>query len=188
MMRLLLLSFFLISARLLAQDSVFFDLKSAMENPLAVKELKLKKMHLHAFPSDQLSQMVNLKSLTLKQCEIKSLPSDLSFLSELEYLNLSANQIAEIPSSISVLVNLKFLDLSSNEIKQLPSSIYSLMKMEVLVLYANSLEDLSPRLAEMKKLNLLDVRGNQLKLISKKELKTWLGPDVKLKKSSGCNC
>lgn len=188
MMRLLILSFLLISARLMAQDSVFFDLKSALENPLAVKELKLKKVHLPAFPSDQLSQMVNLKSLTIKQCELKSLPSDLSFLIGLEYLDLSANQITEIPSSIGEMVYLKFLDLSSNEIKQLPSSIYSLKNIETLVLYANSLEDLSPKLAELKKLKLLDVRGNQLKLLSKKELKTWLGAEVKLKKSSGCNC
>lgn len=188
MMRLLLLSFFLISARLLAQDSVFFDLKSAMENPLAVKELKLKKVRLVAFPRDEVAQMANLKSLTLKQCELKSLPSDLSFISELEYLDLSANQITELPSSIGELVNLKFLDLSSNEIKQLPNAIYGLKNMETLVLYANSLEDLSPRLADMKKLNLLDIRGNQLKMISKKELKTWLSPEVKLKKSSGCNC
>jgi Leucine rich repeat len=64
-----------------------------------------------------------IKSLTLKNCSLESLPEEFSMLSELTELNLSGNALTALPHSFVDLKKLKRLNLDSNSFEKFPDLI-----------------------------------------------------------------
>jgi Leucine-rich repeat (LRR) protein len=64
-----------------------------------------------------------LKSLTIKDCGLKSLPEEISMLWQLTEMNLSGNNLSKIPFSFIDLRNLRRLNLDGNQFSVFPDNI-----------------------------------------------------------------
>jgi leucine-rich repeat protein SHOC2 len=64
-----------------------------------------------------------VKSLTIKNCGLLTLPEEISILSELNELNLSGNELKSLPFSIVELKKLKRMNLDQNNISVFPDHI-----------------------------------------------------------------
>ena len=76
------------------------------------------------FPNS-LSNLENLMSLLLKECDkIEHVPS-LAKLTALRRLDLVQTTISEVPNGLEMLVNLRYLDLYSPNLKMLPVETFA---------------------------------------------------------------
>jgi Leucine-rich repeat (LRR) protein len=64
-----------------------------------------------------------VKSLTIKNCGLTTLPEEISIFSELTELNLSGNKLQSLPSSLRDLTKLKRLNLDKNDFSIFPDHI-----------------------------------------------------------------
>nr|NGX50015.1 hypothetical protein [Candidatus Anoxychlamydiales bacterium] len=94
-----------------------------------------------------------LKQLNLENFGLKSLPSFLRKLTNLETLKLKNNEIEKLPDWIGDFQELEGLDLSDNNISVLPDSISKLKKLNVINLSENKFEKEPDILEEMRKDN-----------------------------------
>ena len=85
----------------------------------------------------------NLRSLSLKNKKIKSLPSAISNLTELEILDISDNLLEDLPDALSQLTKLRKLNLNNNQFQKLPECIYKLDNLESLYIKLNHLTETS---------------------------------------------
>ncbi len=104
----------------------------------------------------------NLKSLTIQNCALSSVHSDLGKLSKLEELNLSYNKISALPSSVYGLKNLESVDLSGNKLASLTSSAKYWTKVTELDLSNNAFSTFPSVIGYMKALEKLDVSHNKI--------------------------
>lgn len=71
-----------------------------------------------------LGQVVSpLKFLTIKGCNLKSIPEEISMLETVKEMNLSENSLEELPHGFLELKNLKRLNLDSNHFSRFPDHI-----------------------------------------------------------------
>lgn len=70
-----------------------------------------------------------LRSLTIKDCQFKTLPEEISMLTELEELNLSGNKLESLPVGFKALTKLRRLNLDGNCFKTFPDFIKTLPKL-----------------------------------------------------------
>ncbi|MCI5058353.1 MAG: leucine-rich repeat domain-containing protein [Flavobacteriales bacterium] len=75
---------------------------------------------LKTFPSD-LSKIDQLQYLQFWGCELKKVPDCFSTLPDLEEINLENNQITDIPSGFQNLDGLKVIRMKKNKVKSIPS-------------------------------------------------------------------
>lgn len=105
----------------------------------------------------------NLESLTIQNCGISIVHSDIGELENLEHLNLSYNKIEKLPTSVKGLKNLKTVDLSGNKLPYLPTNAKYWKKVTSLDLSDNSLKQICVgSLPYMTALEELDLSYNQL--------------------------
>jgi Ran GTPase-activating protein (RanGAP) involved in mRNA processing and transport len=105
----------------------------------------------------------NLTSLTLQNCGLTSVHSDIGKLTKLETLNLSCNKIAKLPSSVSGLKNLKTVDVSYNKLTALPTAAKAWTKATSLDLSNNAMTQIpTGSLPYMKALTSLDLSNNKI--------------------------
>ncbi|RKI75235.1 hypothetical protein D7X55_00400 [Corallococcus sp. AB049A] len=100
-----------------------------------------------------------VKSLTLEDKGLTSLPEELFLFRKLEKLNLRSNELRVLPEELGQLTELRELDLRSNGLLELPESIGELKKLRVLDLEANCLWRLPESLAgcvELRRVNLIN--------------------------------
>ncbi|KAG8369751.1 hypothetical protein BUALT_Bualt14G0046300 [Buddleja alternifolia] len=145
----------------------------------------------HPF-SDLFNCTSSSRVLSLYQCELEEIPTEIENLIHLRYLDLSGNKfqrhipqticklynlqslylsgcwLKEIPREIGNLIALRHLDLSWNSyIKELPETIYNLHELRTLNLYHCSSLELLPegidRLANLR--HILNDEANELKRI-----------------------
>ncbi|CAO3638699.1 unnamed protein product [Mucor fragilis] len=83
-----------------------------------------------------------LSSLLLQNNNLKTIPSELWRLVNLQELNLGCNQLEILPKEIGLLTNLQELFLHSNQLVDIPSQIGHLQQLQVLDLTDNRLESL----------------------------------------------
>lgn len=96
--------------------SAIFKLKN-LEN------LKIIETPLNSFNLPLGHSLAPIKSLTIKDCGLKSLPEEFPILSQLYEINLSGNKLTKLPASFIDLLKLKRLNLDSNEFSVFPDSI-----------------------------------------------------------------
>jgi Leucine-rich repeat (LRR) protein len=95
------------------------------------KSLSLKQSDLTSLPSEVIA-IKGLTSLVLDENELVTLPDHIAQMKDLATLSVKSNRLASLPDSLSALVNLKELNLSENQLAQLP--IGSMMQMRKLSL------------------------------------------------------
>ena len=72
---------------------------------------------------DKLSSLTNLKYLNLDACELKSVPTSIINLKQLECLILSLNYLSSLPDNIAEMTSLKEIDLTNNCFTEIPKQI-----------------------------------------------------------------
>lgn len=111
-----------------------------------------------------ISWLPNLESLTVQNCGLKSVHSDLGKLTKLKTLNLSYNKISSL--SNAAVTNLKLLenvDLSGNKLTALPTGAKNWTKAKKLDLSGNAMTQIpTGSIPYMKALTTLNLANNAL--------------------------
>jgi Leucine-rich repeat (LRR) protein len=107
---------------------------------------------------------VNLRTLSLQDNSIASLPSTLCSCTDLRELNLQNNKLEILPEHIGYLYALKRLHLSKNKLVTLPTSINELIHLEMLDVSKNKLQNI-PSLSNMRSLTILTVMENNIETL-----------------------
>jgi len=121
-----------------------------------------------------------LKQLLANNNNLKTLPSSIGELKQLEVLELKFNSLESLPIEISNCENLKFIYLNRNILKTLPEEMSQLSRLKELYLAeAGPLLEIPETFCDMRYLELLQVnqqivvptcmlvlKANRLKIIS----------------------
>ena len=116
--------------------------------------------------SDGLGNLVNLKTLGLRDCGLIDRPGwgikELSLLQNLEWLDMAENGYASVPEEIFELYQLKNLDLSQNQIRMdsFPADKGFPWRLENLGLSYNAIDKLPEQIGSLKRLRNLDLAYN----------------------------
>ncbi|XP_006837751.1 PREDICTED: leucine-rich repeat-containing protein 63 [Chrysochloris asiatica] len=105
-------------------------------------------------------QIYGRNALNFKGFFILDCPDLTPLAFQLIYLNLSFNDIRTFPSQVFCLKNLQILKLRNNPIKEIPSDIENLKYLQVLIMAFNLLTSLPPGLFNLPYLEELDVSYN----------------------------
>jgi Leucine-rich repeat (LRR) protein len=110
--------------------------------------------------------LLNLQHKNVKYLRILgnviNLPSEIAYLTSLEYLDLSYNKLKTLPIEVCNLTNLQTLRLSGNELDSLPDEICKLKRIEMLHIDNNKIMALPESIGEMTQLQGLYANNNQL--------------------------
>jgi Leucine-rich repeat (LRR) protein/GTPase SAR1 family protein len=109
-----------------------------------------------------IGKMLSLKTLSLSNNKLTSLPDDISRIRGLRQLVVSGNQLKVLTPAISECELLERLDLKSNQLRFLPASLSRLRNLKVLDASENLLTTLEPSVCDMHDLEKLTVNDNPL--------------------------
>ena len=126
----------------------------------ALERLTMEKNELVTISS--LGELTNLKTLSLCNNKLVSLPEDLWRLRQLKKLSVHGNRIREINTSIGQLESLESLDMKSNLLTYLPASIGQIFSLKHLDLSENQITQLVLSICDLALLEKIDVKGNPL--------------------------
>lgn len=84
-----------------------------------------------------------IKTITIPENNIVSLPPTIEKLTPITHLNLTNNEIQILPHGISNLTDLECLNLRNNQLRALPEGLSNLKKLEMLDLPNNPLDPVS---------------------------------------------
>lgn len=96
-----------------------------------LEHLQLRKFDFRTFPK-ALTNVDNLKTLSVNNCLVKSIPSEIGNMTNLEGLFLRQNQLKSLPLELKSLSKLKVLDLTNNNFSSLDPVLLSLNQVESL--------------------------------------------------------
>jgi Leucine-rich repeat (LRR) protein len=91
---------------------------------------------------EAISELKNLKSLSLVGTKLKTIPDDFRNLKKLRYLDLSNNAIETLPKWIGELTSLRELLLKNNMLRVIPRSVGNLKNLEFVDLVDNRISNL----------------------------------------------
>lgn len=114
-----------------------------------------------------LSILPNLESITIKKCNIKSIPKKINELTKLIRLNIETSGLKFVPKEINALTNLAQLNLFNNNLVSIPDEIYTLIELKYLDLSCNNISHLSSKIGSLINLNGLIIHSNELTAIPK---------------------
>ncbi len=123
------------------------------------KKLDLTEQNLRTLPTT-IGQIKNLETLILEKNRFKELPTEIGNLTHLKELNIKAVPIKDLPDSIGQLKNLEVLNLAyCRGLKTLPESIGDLTNLKKLVLwsYEGDMPASVSKLTQLEELEILDV-------------------------------
>ncbi|OYQ65458.1 hypothetical protein B9G53_07200 [Pseudanabaena sp. SR411] len=110
----------------------------------------------------ELAELTNLQSLDLSSNSLKTFPNSVTRLTNLQSLNLSGNRLKTFPNSVTRLTNLQSLDLRSNRLSAIPESIASLNNLQSLDLSDNILRAFPHSVTRLTNLQSLNLSANSL--------------------------
>jgi len=149
---------------LVNQDYIKFNNQKYKPNPKLAWELR--KLEGEAFVTKRIKQALsNIDSttkLSLRDCSLDSIPSEIFKLRNLEFLDLSLNIIKKVPDGIGELKNLKELSISYNLLDEISPEISQLKQLEIFWLLDNELNSIPDRICELNKLKELNLNGNKI--------------------------
>ena len=146
---------------------------------LSDKESKLLKKYDKKIYDDYINYTSNLKSFSLGDIKLTSLPDWIENLTNLTWLDLDDNQLTTLPDWIEKLTNLKKLYLSDNQLESLPDSIGNLTNLNSLDLSDNKLTSLPNSIGNLKELNRLHLGKNPMSDEEQERIKKLL-PNTKI--------
>lgn len=113
---------------------------------------------------DDIANLVNLKKLDLYGCGIKTVPSFIGNLRQLESLDLRKNALDNegIPNEISGLTGLVRLLLSNNAFTQVPPQILALPALREFEISGNKIMELTPEIGRLVTLQRFNIGNNKL--------------------------
>jgi Leucine-rich repeat (LRR) protein len=171
---------------LYAEESVFTDLKAALEYKGQVKHLNLSNQKLKKIPKE-VFEFPNLRTLDLSNNKLTELPKEIGLLTKLEELNLTKNKIDEMPKEIGNLNRLLILKFRSNSLYVLPKEIGKLSRLEQVDLNGNPLWRLPEEFKTCTNLKFMDIRNTEIDKSEFSYIKTMF-PGVEIFFTDGCNC
>ena len=128
-------------------------------NPCRIVSIDFTNFNITSIP-ESFSQLVLLKSLTLKNNNIEDLPLSLYSLNYIEQFDISFNQISQLDEGIGSFSELNDLNISANYINELPQSISSLTGLTDLDVSQNNLTEFN--LNNLDNLENLYIGGNYI--------------------------
>ncbi|KYR02814.1 leucine-rich repeat-containing protein (LRR) [Tieghemostelium lacteum] len=128
---------------------------------LNLKTLTLSNTNLTTLPKE-IGEFQKLEQLYLDQMQLVALPPTFGQLTHMQELTLSNNQLTEFPMEITNLTQLRKLNLENNQISMLPNDISQLIHLTVLNLKQNRLESLPASIGQLHSLVELNLINNQL--------------------------
>lgn len=99
----------------------FYDLHTALKQPLAVEALYLDRNRLKELPK-RILEFKNLRLLNLSGNELEQLPTWLAQFSNLETLQVHNNQLSGLPETLRDCSALQILDLRQNQLQEIKAS------------------------------------------------------------------
>ena len=128
---------------------------------LGSKTLDLSGLGLKTLPSE-IGAVADLNTLTLRDNHLTSLPPEIGKLAHLKHLTLEGNQLTSLPPEIGGVADLHTLDLKDNHLTSLPPEIAALVDLRILQLRNNRLASLPPEIGKLTTLVFLILADNQL--------------------------
>ena len=103
-----------------------------------------------------------IKLLSLRKCQLKQIPEEVSEFKECKRLDLAQNQLKEFPINVTQIFSLTKLDLRSNQISSLPEEFALLVNLDEIWLENCTFKEFPTALAKLPKLEYLWFDGNQV--------------------------
>lgn len=169
-----------------AQNGRFTNLDSAMNHPLEVTELVLKRKKMVDFPMG-IFQFSNLEKLDLSKNKITQIPREIAQLKNLKELKMYRNKIHTVPDEITQ-VDLEYVDLSDNKFTTFPDDLGNWKNIAYLDLERTDIETLSNSIQECEKLRFINLRDTGVDANREKELRKILPEDCIKLFPPRCNC
>jgi len=104
----------------------------------------------------------NLRTLSLNDNEIQTIPTEINLMVNLKNISLKNNQIAQLADCFSQLKKLENIQLSQNQLRTLPPSFGQLTALKQLVLSQNRFTTIPSVVLQLPNLQLLDLSANQI--------------------------
>lgn len=166
--------------------TVYTSLETALQLPLEVYKLSLRKDHYRTIPKE-IYQFKNLNYLDLGRNQLKTIDSGIAVFKYLQTLNLEKNDLEDLPKEIGQLSNLRKLIISQNKLTQLPIELGNCGKLKLIDLWSNEITKLPLTLNNIEQNLVIDMRVITMNKDEQDELKR-LFPGVKFEFSNSCNC
>ncbi len=166
----------------------YTSLQDALMEPQKVYRLKLTKLPKCDSLPDEIFQLFELRELTIKNCRLFRLNSNINRLKHLRYLNLDKNKLLRLPNEICDLSELSMLIVSRNILETLPDNIYKLKNLSYIDAWGNPLYILPESISALKNsLNTLDLRQIPLTRTEYEKMEAQL-PNTNIIITDICEC
>lgn len=137
-----------------------FQLLPAIRHMQNLTEILLRyQPHVKTLPSE-IGKLVNLEKIYCENCGITTIPTTLGLLINLKKFSVFNCNLQTIPTEIGNLQNLEELLLINDNLNQLPTELGKLEKLIVLNLHHNSLKTIPSELGSLTKLRCLSIDKN----------------------------
>lgn len=140
-------------------DEIWKALKFSMELD---SDLLCRADQIREFLKGHPEELKSVQTLDLKYKQLKVLPPEIQYFTELQSLDLSGNQLKQLPAELCRLDHLKELIVDNNQLACLPDEIGNLSALKVLQLSYNQLQSLPSTMGKLSQLQILEVSGNKL--------------------------
>ena len=127
-------------------------------------EMSIMHTNLESFP-EEITEIVQLRTLTLLGIKIKRIIQSISRLRKLEELNVAQNLLEVLPNEIGKLQNLLELDVSSNLLTNLPASLADCKLLNTLQLSHNKFQEWPPCICDLFSIQTLSFSNNRLEIV-----------------------
>jgi Leucine-rich repeat (LRR) protein len=137
------------------------DILLRISNAVETKKLDLSGLGITTIP-EQVFELSDLRSLSLKSNLLTELPREICKLSNLRLLNLRSNRLQSLPSEIGNLTQLVQLNLSKNRFDKFPLEILTLTALQNLYLNRCPIHELPEEISNLINLKTLYLQRCQL--------------------------
>jgi len=168
-----------------ALDSIAYSMEEALENPLSIKVLDLRKQKLKELPN-RFDRLVNIHTIYLDRNKLDSLPPSIVEAKGLKYLSLANNKFEKLPELICQFAYLETLDISNNYIPELPDCMSNLIHLKELLMVGADIGKIPTSMSEIQ-LELIDMRIIQMNEKEQQAIKDAY-PEAVIRFSKPCNC
>lgn len=134
--------------------------KDKSRREVAIKDCPRRFEEIGCTPPVELYSLTLVNFLQISGCELTSISNDISVLINLRSLILDRNKLKQLPDSLCELENLKVLDVSSNDLDEVPLDFGKLRSLQTLNLNSNNLVNFPENIDGLELLAVLDLSSN----------------------------